>query len=347
MKLRTWVFPKVLSRAAKQICTVRSKSPRNLGPLWAEEADVRVVLLSLVLALAAGSGCSAKKYAIGMIGDAIASGGTTYESDEDIKLVGDALPFSLKLIESLLAETPRHKGLLLAGCKGFTTYAYAFVQQEGDRVAETNVIAGNKIRTRARKLFLRGHDYCGRGLEIPYRGVTEKLLREPKAALTQTKKKDVPWLYWSAASLGLAVSVSRGNATMLARLPEVEALLERARELNEGWEDGSLHEFQVTLAGAKPGRRDYDMIQKHYQRALELSGGTHAGLYVAYAEAVSIPKQDRAEFRQLLEKGLAIDVDKHKDVRVANLVAQQRAQWLLDRTDDLIFTLEPEAPPEN
>ncbi len=310
----------------------------------------RSVLPSAVivfLLLGMGSGCSVKKFAIGMIGNAIASGGDTYESDEDIKLVGDALPFSLKLIESLLADTPRHKGLLLAACKGFTTYAYAYVQQEGDVVAETDIIEGNKIRTRSRKLYLRGYEFCQRGMEIPYRGVTERLFREPKTALATTKKKDVPLLYWSAASLGLAISVSRGDAAMLARLPEVDALIGRAIELDEGWEDGSLHEFQVTLAGAKPGSRNYDAIQKHYQRALELSGGKHASLYVAYAEAVTIPQQDRAGFRDLLEKGLAVDVDRHKEIRLANLVAQRRAQWLLDRTDDLIFALEPEAPPDD
>jgi predicted anti-sigma-YlaC factor YlaD len=50
-----------------------------------------------------------------------------------------------------------------------------------------------------------------------------------------------------------------------------------------------------------------------------------------------VPKQNRAEFRALLEKGLAIDPDKHKDVRLANLVAQQRALRLMARTDDLIL----------
>jgi hypothetical protein len=32
-----------------------------------------------------------------------------YESDDDIQLVGDALPYRLKLIESLLAESPDHR----------------------------------------------------------------------------------------------------------------------------------------------------------------------------------------------------------------------------------------------
>ena len=64
-------------------------------------------------------GCSIKRMAINKIGNALASGGSTYETDDDLELVGDALPFGLKLIESLLAESPRHRGLLLAASSGF------------------------------------------------------------------------------------------------------------------------------------------------------------------------------------------------------------------------------------
>ena len=293
----------------------------------------------VLLALLAGTtlGCSVRRFAISKIGDAIASGGTTYESDEDIQLVGDALPFGLKLIESLLAEVPRHKGLLLAACQGFTTYSYVYVQQDADVVAETNLAQANQHRTRARKLYLRAHGYCLRGLEVRYKGIGERLWAEPSAAASIVRKKDVPLLYWNAAALGLAISVSKSDASMLARLPEVEAAVDRALELDESWNDGALHEFLVVFASAKPGEPDFDRIRKHFQRALELSQGKHAGLFVAYAEAVMVPKQNRAEFRALLEKGLAIDPDKHKDVRLANLVAQQRALRLMARTDDLIL----------
>ena len=39
-----------------------------------------------------------------------------YETDDDLVLVGDALPFGLKLTESLLAQSPNHRGLLLTAC---------------------------------------------------------------------------------------------------------------------------------------------------------------------------------------------------------------------------------------
>ena len=37
----------------------------------------------------------------------------------------------------------------------------------------------------------------------------------------------------------------------------------------------------------------------------------------------------------LLEKALAIDPDARPDERLANLIAQRRARWLLSHTDEL------------
>jgi hypothetical protein len=43
--------------------------------------------------------------AVNKLGNALASGGSTFESDDDPDLVGQALPFSLKLMESLEPRT--------------------------------------------------------------------------------------------------------------------------------------------------------------------------------------------------------------------------------------------------
>src|SRR5258707_7710608 len=98
---------------------------------------LRVVTVGMLLA--AGSACSIKRIAINKLGNALASGGSTFTSDEDPELVREALPFSLKFIESLLAESPRHRGLLFAAASGFTPYAYAFVQEEADELEDRDL----------------------------------------------------------------------------------------------------------------------------------------------------------------------------------------------------------------
>ena len=80
-------------------------------------------LLSLAL-LVATSGCSIRQMAINRLADALAGGGDVYTSDNDPELVGDALPFALKTIETLLAEAPEHQGLLLSACESYNQYSY-------------------------------------------------------------------------------------------------------------------------------------------------------------------------------------------------------------------------------
>jgi predicted anti-sigma-YlaC factor YlaD len=283
-------------------------------------------------------GCSIRRFAVNRVGDALASGGSTYASDDDLQLVGDALPFGLKLIESLLAESPRHRGLLQAACEGFTSYAYLYVHRPAEELAVTDLEAAGRLRARARRLYLRAHRYGVRALEVGYPGIGQRLETDPKAAAAGFRKRsEVPILYWSAASLGLAISVSKNDAAMLARLPEVEALLERALELDESWQQGTLHEFAIVFAAAKPGQADYGKMEKHYRRALELSQGKRAGLFVSYAEASAVPRQDRQAFESLLKQALAVDPDAYEAGRLQNIAARERAVWLLEHADEFIL----------
>ena len=297
---------------------------------------------SILLLTALTTSCSLKKYAINKIGDALAEGNSVYETDEDVTLVGEALPFGLKLTESLLQESPKHRGLLLTVTRGFVLYSYAYVDYEAEVAADEDLDRARALRLRARKLYLRAFGYGVRGLERSHPGFASLLASDPAAAarLISNKKKkhqDLPLLYWTAAALGLSISVSRNDAAMLARLPEVEVLLDRALELDSDWDEGTLHEFKVVFAGAKPGRPDYAAIQQDYEAALALSQGKRAGLYLAYAETVAVPRQDSKEFRALIKKALAVDPDENIEVRLVNLLAHRRARWLLERVDDLIL----------
>ena len=147
------------------------------------------VILLLLMFLT--TSCSIRRFAVNKIGDALASGGSTYTSDDDLQLVGEAMPFGLKLIESLLDESPKHKGLLITACEGFTTYAYVYVQQEAGPVAERDLARAREMRTRARRLYLRARAYGLRRLEASCKGITERIEADPRAALSVIKKEDV------------------------------------------------------------------------------------------------------------------------------------------------------------
>ena len=128
-------------------------------------------------------------------------------------------PFSLKLMEGLLNENPRHEGLLLATSSGFTEYAYAFVQQDADEMEDKDLAAAEEMRGRARRLYLRARNYGLRGLEVRHQGFEKALRAEPKQAVRVATVKDVPLLYWTALSWAGAISLSKDNPDLIGDMP--------------------------------------------------------------------------------------------------------------------------------
>jgi len=286
-----------------------------------------------------GAGCSIRKLAVNRLGDALAAGGITFASDDDPELVKAAVPFSLKLMESLLAESPRHEGLLFASASGFTQYAYAFVQQDADEMEDQDAAAADALRTRARKLYLRARDYGLRGLEVRQPGFAHALRKNPKAAVRSTRKPDVRLLYWTGVSWAAALSVSKDKPELIADRYTVEALIDRALELDEAFDYGAIHGFLITYEMSRPGGVGdaESRSRKHFARVLELSQGQLASPFVSLAEAVCVEKQNQAEFRSLLERALAVNPEAAPEARLVNLVMQRRAKWLLARTSELFF----------
>jgi hypothetical protein len=295
-----------------------------------------------LLVLAAVSGLAAcsmiKTAAIKNVGNTLAAPGDTFTADNDPELVRRAVPFALKMYESLLVSIPRHTPLLLATCSGYTGYAYAFVETDADLLREEQHHDEIKaLRDEAVTLYLRGKDYCARAMEVKFPGLMKAMLADPAPALKKiTSKEDVPLMYWTAASWGAAMSL-RKDPDLVIDLPVVRALAERGLELDEAWSDGALHELMITLdaQGEAFGGSEAGAL-KHFARAVELQQGLMAGPYVALAMGVAYPKGDRAQFEKLLQQALAIDPEKKKSVRLVNLIAQRHAKALLDRMDVLL-----------
>ena len=296
-----------------------------------------VPLLALCAALTLPA-CSVKKMAVNSLGNALASGTSGFASDEDPELVAAAVPFGLKTIESLLAESPRHRGLLLAAASGFTQYSFGFVQQEADYVEARDLARATELRERARKLYLRSQRYGLRGLEADFPGFEQRLRADRAAALRPCRKKHAPLLYWTGLSWFAAISLAKTDSELSADQALAEALLRRADELDPGWDKGSIQEFYVAWEGrGEAVGGSYERARERFQRALSYSRGRRASPYVGLAESVAVAQQKRGEFEELLKQALAVDVDAEPDLRLSNLIYQKRARWLLSRADELFI----------
>ena len=295
-----------------------------------------VRLLGLLGVLAVLPGCATIKHkAVGMVADTLASSGDVFTRDDDLELVGQAIPFGLKLYESLLDSAPKNKNLLLATCSNFTQYGVAYLETEalvlGDAKHFDEV---KRLNERALKLYLRARGYCLRAMEVRFPGIGPKLLSDPVKALAAAKKADVPLLYWTAAAWGSAIGLALDKPDISIDLPTVRALADRAIALDESWGKGALHEMFISLDSLGEGLGgSAERARAHFKRAVELQGGSSPGPYVALALGIAVPAQDRAEFESLLKKALEIDPEKEPSLRLVTLVQQRRARALLDQID--------------
>lgn len=297
------------------------------------------VCIQLTLTIFFLAGCSVQQFAVNSLGDALSGTGTTFSADEDPELIGEALPFSLKLMESVLAETPQHEGLLTALASGFTQYAYGWVQQPADEIEDDDYDRAEELRNRAIKLYLRAHRYGMRGLEERYPGFGYDLREDSEGTLDQLESSDMELLYWTALSWAGATSLSLDDVNLVGELAYIEAMMTRALELDPDWDMGSVHSFFITYEMSRMnGTGDpVENATKHYNRALELSEGKLASIYVSYAESVAVDQQNKELFMELLNKALSIDVDESPELRLNNLLYQRRAKWLLNRLDWLFL----------
>jgi predicted anti-sigma-YlaC factor YlaD len=295
-------------------------------------------LIAFGCAIAVLPGCALlKRKAVGMVASTLASSGDVFTRDDDLELVGQAIPFGLKLYESLLDSAPKNKELLIATCSNFTRYGVAYVETEAAVLGEArhhDEVA--RLNARALKLYLRARGYCLRAMDVRFPGIGPKLLADPAPALAKAAKRDVPLLYWMAASWGSAIALGLDRPELVVDMPTVRALAERALALDETWGKGALHEMFISLdslpaaLGGAP-----DKAREHFKRAVALQRGLSPGPYIALATGVAVQAQDREEFEKLLNEALAIDPEKDPSTRLVTLVQQRRARALLDQVDTM------------
>jgi predicted anti-sigma-YlaC factor YlaD len=295
----------------------------------------------LALLCLSAAACSPKRAALESVADALSDGsGGSFGRDDDPELVADAVPFALKTMESLADELDDHTGIRLGLARGFTQYAYAFVQQPAAELEDKDPAEAKRQRERAAKLFLRARDAGLEGLFLA-REITLDDLRGPKRDehLARLRKEDVPLLYWTLAPWAGALALRKtSDMQLVGDVPLLGAMLDRALALDEAYDLGALHEFSLSFDPARSGGTTTAVQKQHFDRALELSRGLRVSPQVTWVEAVVVPAQDGATFERMLNEVLAFDVDKPgaRDQRLANVLAQRRARWLLAHREDLI-----------
>jgi predicted anti-sigma-YlaC factor YlaD len=296
------------------------------------------LVFAVFLAMSASWSCSIKKFALNQVANALTSseGGNVFTTDNDPDFIADALPFAIKMYESLLMSMPNHAALRLQTGSLYVMYANAFLQNPAELLPDEQYAQKSHLLKRAKNLYLRGRDMLLSGLEAKYPGFLKAL--KDKAydqAKAMAGLADIDHLYWAGAGWLGAFAIDPFDMKLGITLPQAAALMERVRELNPDYGAGSIDDFYVLYYGALP---DYmggsaEKSREHFSKALAASKGRSGGPYLSLATTVLVNEQKKDDFLAMIEHVLAIDAEKEPENRLLNVINRRRALWLKEHVD--------------
>ena len=188
---------------------------------------IRIMMILMILMVI--SSCSIEDMIIEKLADSLSSGmGQSFTGEDDPQLVGEALPFALKLYDSLLEKAPRHVNLLLATGSAYIMYANAYVQTPAEMLPRSRYQEKQALLIRAKRFYLRGRGMIMRALDVKYPGFSDQLnSNDPGQALDRCGKDAAPFLYWGCAGLFAAYAADIFDIQISIMLPKALLLMEK------------------------------------------------------------------------------------------------------------------------
>jgi tetratricopeptide (TPR) repeat protein len=244
----------------------------------------------------------------------------------DYKLVKEAMPTSLVQLDGFIEVSPDNNDLLLRASEANAGYAFLFVMDTD--------------KPRAAKLFKKARDYALRVLKKneAFREAFDKQIDEFTKSLDTFEKEDVPALFFAAngwlSYIGLTHSK---DATVLADLPKVEALMDKVVELDDTFNYGGIHLMlgaynasKPVMFGGKPEEAKY-----HFEQAMEITDSKYLPCHYLYAKYYAVQIQDRELFVKLLNEVINAPDDLFPEKNFANEATRMKAKVLLEKVDEL------------
>jgi predicted anti-sigma-YlaC factor YlaD len=288
---------------------------------------IKLVMLMGTLALLFASACSTNQIAM---------------RSSNPEFIGTFIPDVIEKNEKKLAKKPDDMPLILETGSLYVMYANAFVQGPAEMRPVSQYEEKEAQKAEAKRLYLRGAAILNDGLDKKYPGFAAAFQKgDVSALLLPMESADVPFLYWHVAGTLSAFSLDPFDLDLGQKIPVLKTMIDRAYELSPDFNSGALDDFYVLFYASMPESMggDKTQVERHFKLAVEKSRGLLAGPYVSYAQAVLVPAQDYAAFKENLEKALAIDPNKDKDNRLVNTLSQRKARYLLDNASAFFFEL--------
>ncbi|MGM0462469.1 MAG: TRAP transporter TatT component family protein [Fibrobacterota bacterium] len=297
---------------------------------------VFLALLSVLLF----SGCTGISHRINTeIADSLTQNeSSVFSRDDDPEFIKDALPFGLKLYESLLEENPDHRGLHATLAAGYTAYSNLFLHLPADTLNAELEDQKKHLRKRAKNHYLRARTYAINGLSLKYDNFMGALSSNSDSLLPLLDSSDADLLYWAGISWMGAFAVDKGNMRLALSMTNAKKLLFRLKDIDPDYGSGSLDNFFIDYYANVPSALggDPDSARHYFERATQDTALESPLPYITYARSVSVKENNPKEFVQLLEKACSIPPEDDPDNLLIRTAKQQEAEWLL-RNENSFF----------
>jgi hypothetical protein len=240
----------------------------------------------------------------------------------DPETVRDGAPAYLLLLDSFLESRPEDPALLSAAANLYATYGFVFTDDP----------------ERAARLTERARSYSSKAICNSFRAACSwdgMLFEDYEATLDDLTKRHADVVFSHGLASLAYIRKHSSDYTAIAMLPYSQALLERYLEINDGSDDGAIHNYLGILNTLLPPSLggEPEKGRAHFERAIELSRGRDLGAKVEFAEGYARLLYKRELHDALLDEVLAAD-PVEPGLTLLNVLAQRRAEELLASADD-------------
>lgn len=297
------------------------------------------------------SACSINSFAVRTLGDALSSqsggsgSGNIFTSDNDPELIEASLPVLIKATEALLDSDKENHKLRITLASMYLLFANTFIDGPLLYTYTDDFSLSQNAKRRAYSYYIKA-----KRVLIPYflnKSQTfftdlSKSETASNLALSKLNKNDAGALYYYAAATTLAFSQDPLNSENVLALPNAFKMMQEAEKLDYSFMGGMILEYFISYYGSMPEEMNgsIEEAKKYFTKLEALNGAKNPGARLSYA--LIFLKNDKslseAEKENLIKNELEyiidFDIEKDPGSRLFSVMAQRKAQYLLDNYSD-------------
>lgn len=285
-------------------------------------------------------GCNMTTLAANSTVDVFAKAAPTFEKESDVELAKASGLGNIKMVEGLIEVVPDNVVLLELTSKSFGAYAFGFLEPQLDSMDSLSD-EYEALAMRAVNFYDRGKDYASRAIELEYpgfRAVMDGPADQYETFIQQIDQDSVSLLFWVGYNWGAGINLQLEDPAAVVDFPKVMATMERVVQLDETTYFGNAHTLLAVGKAALPKALggDPEGAKAHFERARSIVDGRYLMtdyLYARFYHARANPNQEA--FESMLNGIIDADDDLFPEQQLANEIAKQRAEFWLERSDEL------------